>query len=90
MRQDDIEDGIPTEEEVVASVRGMMGGRAGGSSGMSAEDLKRWLREETRKKEPVRIRWELLVILVHQTFRDGTPPEELVWATMVLILKVKR
>ena len=30
VRQDDIEDGIPTEEEVVASLRGMMGGRAGG------------------------------------------------------------
>ena len=30
-----------------------------------------------------------MVRIVHQTFGDGTPPEELVWATMVIILKGK-
>ena len=30
-----------------------------------------------------------MVRIVHQTFGDRTPPEELVWATMVIILKGK-
>ena len=29
------------------------------------------------------------MILVQRTFGDGTPPEELAWATMILILKGK-
>ena len=49
--------------------------------------MKGWLREVKRKKEPVRIRWEILVRLVKWTFRYGTPPEELTWAIMVLIPK---
>ena len=32
-------------------------------------------------------RWELLVRLVNWTFGDGTLPEELAWATMVIIPK---
>ena len=42
-----------------------------------------------RKKEPVMRQWELLVILVQQTFGDGNPLEELARATMVLIQKGK-
>ena len=56
---------------------------------MPEEDLKGWLREAMRTKAPVRRSWELLVMLVQQTFRYGTPPEELVWAKIVLILKGK-
>ena len=89
VRQSDIEDGIPTGTEVETAVKGMKGGRVGGPSLMRIEDLNGWIQEAKRKKEPVRRRWELLVRLVQQKFEDGTPPEELVWATMVLILKGK-
>ena len=37
----------------------------------------------------MRRRWEILVRLIQRTFRYGNPPEELAWATMVLILKGK-
>ena len=56
---------------------------------MRAKDLKFWLREATRAKAPVWRRWELLVRLLHRMFEDGTPPEDLAWATMVLIPKGK-
>ena len=90
MQQADIEDGIPTEVEVEQKVRGMKGGIAEGLLVIRAEDLKRWLREATLKKEPVSRRRELLVILVKRMFGCGMPSEELVWATMVLIPKVKK
>ena len=48
----------------MASVRGMKGGKAGGPSGIHAEDLKLWIWEATRKKEPARRRWDLFVVLV--------------------------
>ena len=35
----------------------------------------------------VRSLWRLLVRLIHRTFEDGLVPEEVVWATMVFILK---
>ena len=89
VRQVDIEDGIPTEAGVAKAVRGMKGGRAGVPSGMHTEDLKGWLREATCMKSPVRRRWELLVRLLHQMFRDDTSPEELAWATMALNPKGK-
>ena len=89
VKQAAIEDGTPMEAEVAEEVRGMKGGRAGGPLGMRTEYLKVWLREETRKQEPVSRMWELLVRLVHRTFGDGNPPEELAWATMVLTLKGK-
>ena len=71
------------------AVRGVKGGREGGPLVMRTEDLKVWLQETMRKKEPVKRRWELLVILVHQTFEDMNPPEDPAWATMVLIPKGK-
>ena len=37
----------------------------------------------------MRTRWELLVRLVHRTFRDGIPLAELAWAKIELISKVK-
>ena len=48
-----------------------------------------WLQEATRKREPVRTRWELLVKILKRNFGGGTPLAELAWATMVLIPKGK-
>ena len=75
------------EAELVEAVWGLKGGRSGGASGMSAEDLKGWMREETRTKAPVRRSWELLVRLVQRKLGEGNPPEDLACATMVLILQ---
>ena len=35
---------------------------------MNVEDLKGWLREEKRQKDPVRRLWELLARLVYMEF----------------------
>ena len=70
----------------MAAVRVMKGGRAGDPPVMRAEDLNVWLWESTRKKELVRRRWDIVVILVQRTLGDGTPPSDRVWETMVLIL----
>ena len=71
------------------AVWGLKGSRAEGPPGISAEDLRGRLREATRTKALARKGWELLMRLVHRTFGDRTPPEELAWATIVLILKGK-
>ena len=52
LRKSDIKGGILTEAEVDEAVWGRTGGRAGGPSGMRAEDLKGCLREATRTKDP--------------------------------------
>ena len=56
---------------------------------MRAEDLKEWLNEAKREKDPVDRRWELVVRLVQVLFRDGTLPVDIVWEKMVLIPKGK-
>ena len=68
-----------------ASVGG--GGRdiRGAGKEMRTEELKRWLRETKREKDPVRRRWELVVRLVKVMFGDGTVPEEISSTTMVLL-----
>ena len=67
----------------------LKGRREGGPSGMRVEDLKGWLREAKRKKNPVRRRWYLVVQLVQVTFGGGTVMEDISWAMMVLIPKGK-
>ena len=62
-------------------------GRAGGPSGMSAEDLKGWLREASRETEPVKHWWKLMVRLIQKTFEDKGMLEEVTWATMDFIPK---
>ena len=62
-------------------------GRAGGLSGMRAEDLKVWLGEASREMDPVTYRWQLLVRLIQTTFKDGAVPEEVAWAMMVFLPK---
>ena len=70
-------------------VQGMKVGKARVLLGMRTEDLKGWLRESIRNKDPVRRRWELVVRLDNIKFGDGTLPAELSWATMVIIPKGK-
>ena len=81
---------IPVESEIYMTVRGLEGGRAGGSSGMRAKYLKGWHQEANRDKDTEGRRWEPMVRLVHVIFRDGTVPEEITWATVVIFLKRNR
>ena len=80
---------VPIEAEVELAVRGLKGGRAVGPSGMRLEDLKGRLKKSKRDKESEGRRWEMLVQIVQVMFRDGTVPEEILWAKMVLVTKGK-
>ena len=75
------------EEDMV--VQGLKFRRAGGPSGMRVEYLNRWIREANCKKYPERRRWELVVRLVQGMFGGGTAPEDIAWATMVVLPKGK-
>ena len=44
-------DGAPPDEELREAVRKLRNGRAGGGSGMRAEDIKSWLRDVEREEE---------------------------------------
>ena len=84
-----VNDYIPSESEIDMAVRVFKGGRVGDPSGMRAEDLKGWCQEAKREKDPEGRRWYIVVRLVQVMFRDGTVPEEIAWAIMVLIPKLK-
>ena len=72
----EVEDGVPEEAEISQAVRGLKGGRAGGLSGIRAEDLiKGWLQEASRDNNLVRRQWRLLVRLIQRTSKDGVVPE---------------
>ena len=47
---------IPEEAGIYMAVQGLKSGREGGPFGMCAEDLKRWLSEAKREKDPERRR----------------------------------
>jgi hypothetical protein len=47
-----VDDGTPMDSEVRAAVQDLTNGRAGGASGMRAEDVKAWLHGITRKEDP--------------------------------------
>ena len=56
---------------------------------MRVKELKGWHKEANREKETEGRSWELVVRIVHMIFRDRTVPEDIVWATMVLLPKGK-
>ena len=89
MQRAAVNDKIPAESDIEMAVRVLKGGRAGRPPGMIEEDLKGWHKEAKREKYSKGISWELVVRLIQVVFRDGTVPEEIVWAMMVLLLKGK-
>ena len=56
---------------------------------MCTKDLKGWLHEAKREKDPEDRRWEIVVRLVQVMLRDGNVLEEIAWVTMFLLLKGK-
>ena len=57
---------------------------------MRADQLKAWMREATRERDPATTRWDALAIMTQLYFREGILSEELTWNTMILILKGRR
>ena len=55
---------IPVESDIEMAVRRLMGGRAGGLSGMHTEELKGWCREAKGENDPEWRSWELVARLV--------------------------
>ena len=69
-----VNDEILSEAEIDMAVQRLKGGRAGGASGMKAGNLKGWIKEAKREKEPEGRRWDLVVRIVQVIFRYGTFP----------------
>jgi hypothetical protein len=90
-----VDDGMPSEGEIRVAVAGLSNGRAGGASGMHAEDVKTWLHgvklEEDPEVGPVNIgagdNWRRFTLLVQAIWDHGTIPPQLLWVIIVLIPK---
>jgi hypothetical protein len=92
-----IEDGAPTEGELREAVKDLTNGRAGGASGIRAEDVKAWLRdvqlEEDPKDGPANVakgtgdNWRLFTSLAQAVWEHGEIPPQLLWVVVVLIPK---
>jgi hypothetical protein len=90
-----VDDGTPTDSEVRAAAQDLTNGRAGGASGMRAEDVKAWLqgikREEDLETGPANVgvgsHWRLFLLLVQAVWDHGDIPPQLLWVIVVLIPK---
>ena len=83
----DINDDIPTEDEIERHVNRLRAGKAPGHTKMRADDLKAWLDAAKREEMPDGTNWCRLVWLVQEVFRTGVLPAGLAWSTMVLLPK---
>ena len=82
----DIDDDVPTEQEIAQAVRRLRNGKAAGPSKIRAEKLKEWL-QEAEGEVPDRTKWDLLVDLVQTCFQEQSLPSQMVWSTVVLLPK---
>jgi len=81
----DIPDGIPDAAEIGMALKTLRNGQAPGTSGMKAEDLKRWASEQEETPAP----WLLVVQLVQHAFQTGVVPTHAHTNTLVLIPKLE-
>jgi len=91
----DINDGPPTESEVVESLNTLRNHRAAGATGITAEDLKDW-HFNARPEDPEEIPdplavtiWEKVLEIVKLAFVDGVVPQAFTHGILVLIPKDK-
>ncbi len=90
-----VDDGMPSKGEIRVAVAGLSNGRAGGASGMCAEDVKAWLHgvklEEDPEVGPANIgvgdNWCRFTLLVRAIWDHGKIPPQLLWVIIVLIPK---
>ena len=91
----DIADHTPTDGKIREVARELLNGRAGGASGMHAEDVKAWLHgiklEEDPKTGPnnenAGNNWHRFVALIQAIWDHGDIPPQLLWMIVVLIPK---
>jgi hypothetical protein len=90
-----VEDGTPTDKELREVVKELTNGRARGTSGMRAVDVKAWLRgiqlEEDPKDGPANVdkgdNWCLFLKLAQAVWDHGEILPQLLWVVVVLIRK---
>ena len=100
MTPSDIDDSVPTEDEIPEAVKKLRRNRAGGASGMRAEHLQGWLaaakrgqmaeekgEEKTGAEEEGGDLRGKVVEITQTAFREGKLTEEATWQTVVLIQK---
>ena len=99
----EINDSVPTEDEIAEAVKKLRRNRSGGPSRIRAEHLKGWLtaakrwelaeekgEEKTEVGEEGRELWGKVAEITQTAFREGKLAEEATWQTVVLIPKGKR
>ena len=83
----DVDDDVPTEDEIATAVKRLRNGKASGPSKIRAEQLKAWLEAAQREKNPDPTKWNRVVGLVQACFTKQALPSQMVWSTVVLIPK---
>ena len=92
-----IDDSVPMEDEVEAAVKKLRRNRAGGPSGIRAENIKGWLaaarrggkaeekgKTKTAAEEEGEDLWAKVVELTQTAFREGKLAEEATWQAVVM------
>jgi exonuclease III len=83
-----IDDSIPSKEEIEQAVSRLRNDRAPGPTGMRAEHLKTWLREATTDDDSRdATKWTLYCSLLTHMFETGEVPEEVRWSLLILLPK---
>jgi hypothetical protein len=85
-----VDDGPPSEEEVVAALKKLKLNKAPGASGIRVEDLRSWWYKARKAKEtdPKSIElWEKVLALVRTAFTTGEIPQAFCNGILVLIPK---
>ena len=96
----EIDNSVPTEDEIAEAVTKLRSNRSGGPSRIRAEHLKGWLaaaqigglaeekeKEKTEAEEEGEELWGKVVEMTQTAFRDGKMAEEATWQTVVLYQK---
>jgi hypothetical protein len=90
-----IDNGTPNDAKVWETAQKLTNGRAPGSSGMHAKDIKRWLHGMRLEKDPesgtgnknAGDNWRLFLKLAQAVWDHGYLPPQLLWVIFVLIPK---
>jgi exonuclease III len=76
----EVNDEIPTEDEISTAVKALRTGKSPGPSGFTVNDLREW--EDSRGET-----WDNFVVLVKHCFATGEVPQRFCFSSLVLIPK---
>ena len=83
----DIDDAVPEPDEIAKAVCGLKNGKSPGPSKLRAEHLKEWVEEAFREEHLYQGNWDRVVELIQTCFQEQQIPTQMLWSTVVLILK---